>query len=270
MAKLTATFAYSIGKKLIMALTGLFLVSFLLVHLSGNLQLITDSTGLAFNKYTKFMTTNPMIRVSEIVLVLGFLVHIIDGLALTMKNKKARPVKYAMNKASKNSKWVSRNMALTGSIVLIFLGVHIAQFWGAYKFAGGEDVKIENALGYKVKEEIKVNGVTVVKAGHIIDKEAYETLMSGGGPSSIHGTSMYKIVEDAYSKIYFVIFYVLCMALLALHLNHGFQSAFQTLGLSHKTYNPLIKGVGTLLSILVCAAFAAIPVFMYIQQLMAS
>ena len=110
-------FYTSVGRKMVMALTGLFLCLFLLEHLYGNLLLYKLDGGEAFNEFSHFMAGNMIIRTIEIGLFAGILIHAIDGLFLTFSNKKARPVGYAVNHQSKNSSWFSRNMGLTGSII---------------------------------------------------------------------------------------------------------------------------------------------------------
>ncbi|MFN6943299.1 MAG: succinate dehydrogenase cytochrome b subunit [Cytophagaceae bacterium] len=126
-------FSGSIGRKLIMSLTGLFLISFLIVHLSGNFLLIRDDAGVAFNRYAHFMKENPIIKILEIVLALGFIFHIVYAVILTINNKKARPERYQYNEPSANSSWFSRNMGLTGSIILIFLILHLRTFFIPHK-----------------------------------------------------------------------------------------------------------------------------------------
>ena len=146
MSWITQVFTSAIGKKLIMSLTGLFLCLFLVVHMSGNFLLFNNDGGQAFNEYTKFMTTFPLIKVASIFTFLGIILHAVDGLLLTLKNRKARPVKYAVQ--PKRSSWASRNMAVLGIIVLFFLIVHLKSFWYVMKF--GEVGKvIYNGHEYK-------------------------------------------------------------------------------------------------------------------------
>lgn len=123
----------SIGRKLIMSITGLFLVSFLIVHLGGNFLLLRDDGGVAFNAYAHFMKEQPIIKVLEVVLFLGFIFHIVYAAMLTRSNSKARPIGYAHNNPSANSSWFSRNMGLTGSIILIFLILHLRTFFIPHK-----------------------------------------------------------------------------------------------------------------------------------------
>ncbi len=134
MSWITKTLTSSIGRKIIMALTGLFLCSFLVVHLSGNFQLFKHDNGLAFNAYSEFMSHNTIIRILEWGLVLGFGGHIVQGLSLYFKNRAARPVGYQVNHIEQNSSWESRSMALLGTIVLFFLVVHLYNFFGQLRY----------------------------------------------------------------------------------------------------------------------------------------
>ena len=217
-------FSSSLGKKYLMAITGLFLCSFLVIHFLGNIALFTDP--VQFNEYTRFMSSNPIIRIMEIVLVAGFLTHIIDAIILTRANKKAQPVKYAMNK--NKSSWYSRNMGLTGSVILAFLILHLQSFWYEYKF--GEVLMTVDSNGDSIKD-------------------------------------MFTIVKTAFSEWWYSAIYVLAMILLGSHLNHGFQSAFQSVGLRHKKYTPTIKMLGTGFSISITVGFISFPIYFFITQL---
>lgn len=119
----------SLGKKLIMSLTGLFLISFLLVHCFINALIFFNDGGATFNEGAEFMAHNPLIRTMEIVLFLGIILHILQSLALTLQNNKARPVKYAVQNGGANSKWYSRSMGLLGTLLLLFLIIHLKHFW---------------------------------------------------------------------------------------------------------------------------------------------
>ena len=136
MGSIANAFSSSIGKKLIMGLTGLFLISFLLVHCFLNSFVFFDNTGLLFNEGAHFMSTNWIIRAMEVVLMAGLLLHIVQGARLTFQNQAARPVKYAYNDGNANSKWYSRSMGLLGTLLLIFLIVHLSQFWLVSRFTG--------------------------------------------------------------------------------------------------------------------------------------
>lgn len=208
-----------------MALTGLFLILFLVVHLIGNLQLLKSDEGQSFNIYAQFMTSNPLIIAISWVNYTLILVHIVWSILLTVRNRKARgPEGYAVNRNS--SHWTSRNMGILGTFIFIFLVIHLRSFWYEMHWGG-----IPTAT---------------------YDGEQYKNL--------------YAVVDKAYADIWFVVLYVVSMALLAFHLFHGFGSAFQTLGWNHVKYNPLIKFVGVAFAIVVPALFALIPVYMYMNQ----
>ncbi|WP_051080662.1 succinate dehydrogenase cytochrome b subunit [Pontibacter roseus] len=219
----TKTFSSTIGRKIIMSVTGLFLCSFLVVHLVGNLQLFNADNGESFNVYSHFMATNPVIRVMEIVLVLGFLFHIYDAFVLTRRNKTARPVDYAEQHPQENSTWSSRNMGLLGTIILVFLIIHLWNFFVPARFGGLEGV--------------------------VIDEVDYDNL--------------YLRVVQSFQIWWYVAIYVISMVALAYHLIHGFQSAFQSLGLTHKKYTPFIKTFGYAFSVIVCLGFAIIPLYFF-------
>lgn len=224
MSNSAGLFSSSLGRKYLMAVTGLFLCSFLLIHLIGNVALFTDP--VQFNEYTRFMSSNPLIRIMEIVLVVGFVAHIIDAIMLTKSNKAAQPVKYAMD--NKKSSWYSRNMGLTGSIILAFLILHLQSFWYGYKF--GEVAMTIDSAGVAVKD-------------------------------------MYTMVLEAFSQSWYSAIYVAAMILLGTHLNHGFQSAFQSMGLRHKKYTPTIKKVGTAFAVAMTLGFVSFPIYFYFTQL---
>lgn len=217
-------FKSSLGRKYLMALSGLFLCLFLVVHVAGNLQLFKDDGGRAFNEYTYLMTHNPFIKVVSYVNYLLILLHIIDGFMLAAANRKARSSRYAIVDQSKSSSWSSRNMAVLGTLILIFLVIHLRSFWFEMKF-GSMPVIQYDAGGEEFKD-------------------------------------MYVIVKEAFGQLWYSAIYVVCMVALGFHLVHGFQSAFQTLGLNHHKYTPIIKNVGIgVFAILIPALFAAMPLF---------
>lgn len=145
MSWFTQALTSSIGKKLIMSLTGLFLIVFLLIHATINAMIFYNDGGETFTHWGHFMGTNPIIRTLEIGLILGFLIHIFDGYLLTKNNNDARPVKYKVNHPSANSTWYSRSMGLLGTLILIFLVIHTAHFWipnRSNQFATGEELNL--------------------------------------------------------------------------------------------------------------------------------
>lgn len=150
----------SIGKKLIMALTGLFLISFLIIHCTINSMIFLNDGGETFSFYGHFMGSNPIIRTLEIGLVIGFLLHIFQGLLLSKANNSARPVKYSSIKSPSNSKWYSRSMTLLGTLILLFLILHTSHFWipnRTNQFTEGEELPL-----YKMMLEVFSNPYVVV------------------------------------------------------------------------------------------------------------
>ncbi|RAV98382.1 succinate dehydrogenase cytochrome b subunit [Pseudochryseolinea flava] len=221
----TKLLSSTLGRKVLMALTGLFLILFLVVHLIGNLQLLHSDQGQAFNIYARFMTTNPLIKTVSYVNYAIILVHIVWALLLTIHNRKSRgPEGYAVTNGS--SAWTSRNMGILGTLILIFLVIHLKGFWAEMHWGGISTVTYDN--------------------------EVYKDL--------------YTVVDKAYTMEWYVAIYVVSMIALAFHLWHGFISAFQTLGLNHSKYNGLIRFVGRAFAIIVPALFALIPIWMYLDK----
>jgi succinate dehydrogenase / fumarate reductase, cytochrome b subunit len=207
-------FYTTVGRKLVMALTGLFLFLFLLEHLYGNLLLYKMDGGEAFIGYGEFLVHNLIIRTIEYVLFAGFIIHIIDALFLTLSNRKARPINYAMSHQGQNSSWFSRNMGLTGSIILVFLVIHLRTFFFPHRFGAPE-------------------------------------------------TTMAQDVATAFQSNWYAAFYLVSMVLLGAHLNHGFQSSLQTLGVNNMKYRSSIKALGTVLSLIIMVGFASFPIMFY-------
>jgi len=213
----------SLAKKYWMSATGLFLCTFLLGHLLGNLQLLlpAEQASSQFNEYARFMTTNPLVKILSYVTYFSILFHAVDGIMLTLQNRKARPVKYAYNKPSANSNWASRNMGFLGVVLLLFLVVHMRSFWWEMHFEANIPID-ENGL-----------------------------------------KDLYKITIDAFQQLWYVLFYVFCMIAIAFHLSHGFASAFQTLGANHPKLNSFTKILGLFFGIAIPAAFAIIPIVIH-------
>ena len=208
-----------------MSLTGIFLILFLVVHLSGNFQLLLDDGGEKFNKYAKFMGSNPLIQFVAIGNYIFIALHTIQGLMIWAKNRAARGVPYKVRNHS-TSTFSSRNMAGLGMVILIFILIHLWQFWFQMKFG---DLPMATYDGEPVK-------------------------------------NLFVTVEYAFQQWYFVVFYVVAMIVIGFHLWHGFQSAFQTLGLNHKKYTPLLRFLGKAYSVVVPAGFALIPLIMFLAD----
>ncbi len=140
MSKRIRFYNSSVGQKLIVGLTGLFLCSFLVVHFAGNMLLFVNDGGRAYNHFSEFMSTNIAIRTLEIVLFAGFLIHIIWAFLVWLHNRRARPERYAMTRANENSTLSSRIGFFTGSVIFIFLVVHLKSFWVPTRFPSGAPV----------------------------------------------------------------------------------------------------------------------------------
>ena len=247
MSQVKKVFAGPLGKKFLMALTGLFLITFLVVHLAGNLQLLKDDGGYAFNQYAVFMTSNPLIKTVSYVLYTSILAHVIISLILTIKNQKARPEKYRSSGSQSTSVWQSRNMGILGTIILIFLAVHLQGFWAKYKM---------DAVPYAKYEVSKTGEVSKTV---LLETEVTEEMKKEEGVFQ----DLYIEVATAFKVWWIVAIYVLSMIGMAFHLSHGFQSAFQTLGINHTSYTPAIKFIGTAFSIIISALFAWMPIYFF-------
>jgi succinate dehydrogenase / fumarate reductase, cytochrome b subunit len=213
----------SLGKKLLMSLTGLFLISFLTIHLIGNLSIFKGDEGVSFNAYAAFMSTNPLIGTVSYLLYAGILLHVSVAIILYFQNKGARPVTYKVQQGSANSAWESRSMTLLGILILAFLFIHLKDFWWQYKHDGG----------YVFTTDTEGN------------------------------RDIYKLVIEQFRTPFALISYLVGLVALFFHLKHGFWSAFQTLGLDHKKYTPLIKALGLIYAIVVPLGFAAMPVLVF-------
>jgi len=226
MSWVTNFFTSSIGKKLIMSLTGLFLISFLLVHLLGNLQLLINDGGKSFNEYAYFMTQNPLIKTISYGLYFFILLHAYVGIALWAKNRAAKGTKYAVQ-TSREFTWAARNMAILGTLVLAFLFLHMGDFWFKMKFTDSLPM-VTSDSGVQIKD-------------------------------------LYSRVSAAFSELWIVVAYLVGLFALGVHLWHGFESAFQTLGIRHKKYTPVIELVGRAFSVIIPILYAIIPIAHYMK-----
>mgnify|MGYP000074318255 FL=1 len=213
----------SIGKKVIMSLSGLFLIAFLCVHLTLNLFLIFDNSGELFNHGANFMETNPVIKIVEPILAIGFIIHIIWASILTLQNQKARPIKYAQRNQSQNATWASRNMYILGGLVLVFLVIHIYNFWWNIKVTGN-------------LEAVVVDGVEMENTYLLV-------------------SSLFK------SSIVYCGLYIAGAILLGLHLTHGFWSAFQSIGFSNDIWRKRLSALGYIFAVIIAVGFSIIPLY---------
>jgi len=252
----------SIGRKVLMSLTGLFLCSFLIVHVAGNLALFYHDEGLSFNQYSLFMTTFTPIKVISYLLYATIVLHAISGFRLVFSNQKARPVGYKAMKDPRSSSWASKNMGILGTILLIFIVTHMANFWFEYKFGATpwKEYKVDLASG-----KLLESNVFVVEPGSDIKPNEYVATNADGAEIQIIVIKdLYEVVKQAFTQSWLVVLYLIGMVALAYHLVHGFQSGFQTLGLRHPSYTPIIQGIGVwFFGILIPVLFAAMPVYFY-------
>lgn len=212
MNKTTAFLTSSVGRKLLMALTGFFLFSFLIVHLLINLFLFWQDGGETFDVYAEFMATYPLLRPVEILLFAGFLLHAAVGVWLWVTNRGVRFPRYRVNSGAETSAVTSRVAFWSGLAVSAFLVVHIYGFFIQSRFFPD-------------------------------------------------GRTMYAYVADAFRSPVTVALYVVAMVLLGYHLRHGFQSAFQTLGIRTGRYQRWIDLAGVLFWLVIPLCFAAMPLY---------
>jgi succinate dehydrogenase / fumarate reductase cytochrome b subunit len=205
---LIKTFAGSIGKKLLMAVTGLCFCAFLTTHLIGNLTLYAGRD--AFNSYAEHLhSLGPLITVAETGLLFFGIIHVSTGLLLFSQNIASRPARYEMNKNAGGRTAGSATMPYTGLILTAFIVFHLINF-------------------------------------HFVDKT---------------GTTIFQIVQEAFSKPAYIAIYIIAVITAALHVSHGFWSAFQTLGINHPKYMPFIRKAGIAFSLIVGFGFGLIPLF---------
>jgi succinate dehydrogenase / fumarate reductase cytochrome b subunit len=218
-------FTSSIGKKFVMALSGLFLISFLIIHVGINACIWANDEGEMFNKASHFMGATVVVRIIEIGLFAGIILHIVQGYVLEVQNRKRRKTGYAVNLGNRGSKWYSRSMGLLGTLLLFFLVIHISHFWIPSRFGGMASIHELDTVDYNGKE--------------------------------YH--NQYAEIIRIFQSPAVVILYVLGCISLLYHLMHGFQSAFRTLGLGNNRYVKLVQATGFWFSVIVSLAFAMMP-----------
>ncbi len=231
-------FSSSIGKKLIMSLSGLFLILFLLIHLTINSFLLLDGVfgfeeGQMFNAGAHFMGTFPLIKIIEPILGLGFLIHIVYSLMLTFQNWKARGNdKYSSGNKTVGVEWSSKNMLVLGTALGAFLIVHLLNFWVKIKFTGDD----------------------------LLQHAEFPYI----GTGMVTGENAYALVNATFDNILIVICYVIGSVALAFHLSHGFWSAFQTIGWNNQIWMQRLKVIGSVIAWVIGLGFSVIAVGQYL------
>lgn len=223
-------FTSSIGKKLVMGFTGIFLILFLIIHVGLNACIWAMDGGEIFNKAAHFMGNMIVPRILEIGLFLGFFLHIIQGYLLTVENRGKRSLGYAIDYGNSGSKWYSRSMGILGTLILLFLIMHIYHFWTPSRLGGYWNIQPLGTVTYDGKE--------------------YHNL--------------FNEMKIVFENPFIVILYVLGCISLGYHLAHGFKSSFRTLGVHNNRYFEMIKITGYAFALIVPLAFAMMPVSFYL------
>ena len=219
-------FNSTIFRKTLAGLSGFFLVLFLLGHLLGNLQLFIpgEDGQKQFNEYALFMTTNPAVKILSVLTYSSIILHTVLTLFLVFQSSNARDVKYLQSSGNANSTWGSKNMAVLGTLILVFIVIHMKSFW-------------------------------------------YEMHFGVIGLDPWGNKDLHTVTVTAFNELWYVLFYVLSMVVLAVHLKHGVESVFQTLGIKTRRYVSLIHKAAYGFALIVPAAFASIPIYLYVTQL---
>ena len=226
-------FTSSIGKKFVMALTGIFLITFLIVHVGLNSCIWANDDGKMFNVAAHFMGTTILVRIIEVGLFLLIFLHLIQGYLLTYQNQKRRTTGYAVEYGSKGSKWYSRSMGLLGTLLLLFLIMHIYHFWTPSRLGG--------MMNIQPLSEVTYPGTSI----------EYHNLYA----------EMLNVFQN--NPLVVLLYIVGCISL-AYHLMHGFESAFRTVGVHNNRYLTMLRYFGRGFSIVISLAFAMMPVSMYL------
>jgi succinate dehydrogenase / fumarate reductase cytochrome b subunit len=197
------------------------------VHLSANciLLLPEDTARELYNSYSTTLRENPLIKIVAYLLYLSIILHVVYALLVTLRNKKAKPIKYALNESNENSTWASQNMGLIGIFILVFIVVHLANFWARIKLGMGEVVNTD-------------------ASGNV---------------------DVYAVTSSLFHNIYYVVFYSLLMIPLGFHLHHGLKSAFKTLGFYHKSGLNLLAKFALIYALVMSLGFGIIPIIVYFK-----
>lgn len=221
-------FSSSLGKKLIMSITGLFLMMFLLVHLTVNLMLLFGD-GKIFNFAANFMATNPVIKVVEPVLAIGLIIHITYASIITLLNRRKRPIGYINSSPNGVTTWASKNMYILGGTILIFLVIHLANFFWKIKFGEIPTISYDNGLTQMENAYSLVSGLFI-------------------------------------SYWWYDLLYITGAILLGLHLSHGFWAAFQTLGWNNKLWIKRLEVIAYVYALIIATGFTIIPLYFLIVK----
>lgn len=221
----------SIGKKLVMSISGCFLVLFLLFHMSMNIAALFSAE--AYNAICAFLGANWYAVAGTLVLVAGVFVHFAYALMLTIQNRKARgQQRYAVTVTEKGVSWASKNMLVLGVIVIGGLLVHMCHFWSK--------MMLVELMG---EHSVMVDGV------------------------AIEPTNGAYLIAFTFSKWYNVLIYVVWLAALWFHLSHGAWSMIQTVGWANDTWYPRLKCISTLVATLICGGFALVALVFFVKSL---
>lgn len=248
MSNLISLYYSSVGKKFVVGFTGLFLCSFLVIHFYGNMLLYWPDHGAHYQEFSDFMATNILIRTIEIVLFAGFLLHIITSIILWIRNRMARSKAYLVKKPLETSAFSSRIMFLTGSIVFIFLALHMNSFWVASRF---HEEELLNKYGQE-QQQTSIGMPQDSREPRLIPPERVPV--------------MYDLVRERFSVLWYDAFYLVALFLLGFHLRHGFQSAFQTFGVRGAKYETLIEAISVIFWLIIPLGFASMPVYFYLNS----
>ena len=231
----SSLFGSSIGRKILMAVTGLVLIGFVIGHLVGNLQVFQDPDHI--NGYAEFLRqTGSLLWIARVVLIASVLIHIWAATVLTLENKKARGGDYGF-KHTIQATLASRTMRITGYVVLAFILYHLAHFtWGWAQAPSFKD----NLPLYTMQHEYRVAGFTTVEAG-----------------TKVHDVHSMMIL--GFQNAIVSLFYIVAVGLLSFHLLHGFDSMFQTLGLRSTRWAGGLRAVTVVFCILYFVGNLAIP-----------
>lgn len=222
----------SVGKKILMSLSGFMMLGFLIGHMLGNLPLLQLQAGAdSYNAYAHFLVgLRTLLIVVEFILLAGLLLHVWAAIDIVRGKKRARPVKYhKLRSAGGVSRQTlgSHTMILTGLVLLVFIGLHIKTF----KYGPGSQ-----------------------------GEKTYMTQVNGVEMRDLH-----KLVMETFQDPIYVGFYAIAMILLGLHLSHAIWSAFQSIGLYHPRYTPILYTGGRVLAFLIAAGFFIVPVWIYLM-----